>query len=312
MTTIETSIDLYVRPLWGHVKLKYNGLEATGNVLMQIADLQQIAALRLIRLTRKWEDVAAEYWPGQPAHQEGFDPRFWSVLLKDVDYQIRAFARRGGAGGPDGPSFNEDAEDEASNEADKRTSLHAGPDRAHWAVIHDAVTDFWDTMPKYDKTILALRYFDALSPKEIAALVDVPLTRVYDHIATARTRWRTHARNQFTDHLESVAPRHPNPWEPPHALNAWLIEHGWPELPDYLGFVTRCFRDDIGYPANVLTLASVSTGRPQPERRVLSPFQGAQVDKWLTAGMSMMQIARDLGVAYHAVTGYVAAGRRAA
>ena len=73
-----------------------------------------------------------------------------------------------------------------------------------------------------------------------------------------------------------------------------------------------CFTADVSYLCDILGMGNNSRKHAlNPERRFLSPYQEAQADKWIAAGMSHRQIGEDLGVPTWVIDKHASTGRRA-
>ncbi|GEB94383.1 hypothetical protein [Microbacterium lacticum] len=318
MTNVENMVTEFLPQMRAHIIGKYGWLERRGNCMITVDDMIQVASIALLRHVDRWPRIAAD---------RGWDPNnndgaFYVMLKEDVKRSIMKYRRRE-AGDPepgeqnpiavsfdDHPLFEHGGEGE-NTDAEYRTSLNAPSMLPHWKMLQSTVVDYYVFLQKRDKVQIALRYFDELSHASTAELIGISTAASKRRITTLRSGWVDHARNQFTDHYVPLAdPAQNLRWTPPPALEAYVRDRHRMNLDEYLGIVTIAFREDVSYLTDILSEGRHYGATAHAASRALSPFQEAQVDKWMSSGMSQKQIADDLGVAYHHVNQYVKSGRR--
>lgn len=312
MTNVENMVAEFMPQLRGHVIAKYGWLERRGNCMIGIDDLIQVASMAMMRHIERWPAIAAA---------RGWDPNdndgaFYVMLKEDVKRSIihyrRLFDRdedREMSSFDDVPTIG--GEPVENTDEEFRTAIHAPSMLPHWRMLQEAVVDYFIFLRKREKMNIALRYFDELSHEVTAGLLGVGVATSRQTISKVKAEWLDHARNQFRDEQVINQERvHGMHWEPSEALTAFIRDRHRMDIDEYLGIVTIAFREDISYLTEILGSSPHYGSIAHSGRRALSPYQEAQVDKWMASGMSQKQIALDLGVAYHHVNMYVRSGRR--
>lgn len=290
-------ITEYLPVLRGHVIKKYRWMEERGNCLITLDDLIQIASIRLMSLVDKWDDILAE----QGKTREGNGGMFWKFLAHQVKQDVLKYYNRDGR--PESnDSLDIETDTNAENPAEIKTSLLQRNDGIHWRAIHNDIVDFFATLPRKDKTFLALRYFDEMQHSTAAALLGIGEKSYRNQVGTITARWRDYTRNQFTDVPVDVARRIAVDWEPTEALITYLRDRHRKDLSEYLGIVTIAFREDTSYLVDALNTQKVVVPGATPT--LLSPAQQQQVDELMGQGVNKMDISRKLGVTYGAVIGH--------
>ncbi len=318
MTSPENMVDEFLPQLRAHVIRRYGWLERRGNCLITIDDLIQVASIALLRHIDRWPSIAADRgW--DPSNNDG---AFFVMLKEDVKRKIIRYRRDAGdpAEGeiePIATSFDNrptvDGHELETTEAEYRTSLHAPNMHPHWKMVQADIVDYFVFLRKREKMNIALRYFDELSHATTAEMLGISVQSSRQTITKVKAEWINHARNQFRDEQVLTQERtHGIVWEPSEALVAYIRDRHRMDIDEFLGIVTIAFREDVGYLTEILSENYHYGATAHAASRALSPYQEAQVDKWVAAGMSQADIARDLGVAYHHVNRYVASGRRTA
>lgn len=317
MTNVENMVNEFLPRLRAHVISKYGWLERRGNCLITIDDLIQVASIALIRHIDRWPRIAADL-NMDPTSNNG---AFYVMLKEDVKRTIWKYRRAAddpaeGEIDPIAMSFDDRPEGSdggflgATNE-EFRTALRAPSMLPHWKMVQSDVVDYFVFLQKREKMNIALRYFDELSHETTAELLGVSTAVSKSCVSNVRTDWLNHARNQFRDEQVPTLPRRDGiKWEPSEALVAYLRDRRRMDIDEYLGIVTIAFREDVSYLTEILSETRYYSATGRAHKRALSPYQEAQVDKWIAAGMSQADIARDLGVEYHHVNQYVRTGRQ--
>ncbi|WP_315551252.1 sigma factor-like helix-turn-helix DNA-binding protein [Microbacterium aurum] len=317
MTSIENMVNEFLPQLRAHVIAKYGWLERRGNCLVTIDDLIQVASIALLRHIDRWPRIAAD---------AGMDPTrnngaFYVMLKEDVKRKIMRYRREAddpaeGEIDPIAMSFDDRPEGLdggflGATDEEFRTALHAPSMMPHWKMIQSDVVDYFVFLRKREKMNIALRYFEELSHETTAELLGVSVATSRQTISTIKKEWLNHARNQYRDEQVNLQGRvHGIKWEPSEALVAFLRDRRRMDIDEYLGIVTIAFREDVSYLTEILSETRHYGATAHAGTRALSPYQEAQVDKWMSKGMSQAQIARDLGVDYHHVNQYVRSGRQ--
>jgi RNA polymerase sigma factor (sigma-70 family) len=298
-----------IRPF---VASKFGWLERRGNCMVTVDDLIQVASIALMRHAERWGDNLADSLGVDPETAFDGGPNaglFWTTLREDVERAIYAYRHRDAKDDEFMDSFDNRGEDDESD-AEKRTSLRTPGNGFTWGVIRENVVDYYMFLPQRDRVMIALRYFDDLTHTRVAELLGVNTSTVRQRDKVLRDEWVTVARNQYAEHPTPLADRRSNiKWEPSELLTTYIRDRWRKDVHEYLGIFTIALREDIGYLSEILSSERTYAGDAHAASRILSPYQDAQIDKWYAAGMSMRDIARDLGVAYHLVTTYVASGR---
>ncbi|WP_144797690.1 sigma-70 family RNA polymerase sigma factor [Microbacterium paludicola] len=305
-------ISEYLPVLRGHVIKKYRWMEERGNCLITIDDLIQIASIRLLKLAADWDDILA----GQGKTRAGNNGLFWKYLENGTKQSVLKYYERVGNVPLKGKSERDvtggltaiSADGEEYGATDDQSA------REWWQSVEDSmfgkitlrkVADFFDTLPRRDKIIIALRHYDELPFAQIDALLGVAKRTVNPQADQIVTRWRDFARNQFTDHQVEVSKRQARPWEPTDVLIEYLRTRHRNDLPTYLGRVTIAFHTDPTYLAEILnpatTRSPASLSGYHGDRLPLSAFMQAQIDKMLGEGVTGAEIARTLGLSRNRV-----------
>lgn len=315
MTYVEEMVNEFLPKLRGHVVAKYGWIERRGNCLITIDDLIQVASITLLKHIDKWPRIAASLG----MDPEGNNGAFYATLKTDVKFAISKYRARDAHEDDEHDMLGHSFDDlpplagEAGENTDEefRTAIRAPSNMPHWPMTQASVVDYFVFLHKRDKVHIALRYFDELSHATTAELLGIGSAVSTSRMSVVRRGWVDHARNQFTDHAVQMNDGPANiRWEPSEALIAYLRDRHRMDIDEYLGIVTIAFREDVTYLIDILGDGRTTANDARAYQRALSPYQEAQVDKWMNAGMTMKDIAHDLGVAYHHVTSYVRSGRR--
>ena len=317
MTNVENMVNEFLPQLRAHVISKYGWLERRGQCLVTVDDLIQVASIAMLRHIDRWPKIAAD---------RGWDPNnndgaFYTMLKEDVKRKIIRYRRESGDPAADevdpiAKSFDDrpkglDGVSVGNTPEEYRTALHAPSMLPHWKMVQSDVVDYFVFLQKREKMNIALRYFDELSHETTAELLGVSTAVSKSCVSNVRTDWLNHARNQFRDEQVPTLPRRDGiKWEPSEALVAYLRDRRRMDIDEYLGIVTISFREDVSYLTEILSETRHYGATAHAGTRALSPYQEAQVDKWMAKGMSQKQIAIDLGVEYHHVNQYVRTGRQ--
>lgn len=283
-------ISEYLPVVNGHIVRRYGGLIRGGNCLFTVEDVQQIAAIALVKLVDQWDGILAE----QGKTREGNGGLFWRYLENNVKRDVLDFYNRAGKKGNRDVDLMEEYGD---GDDDKRTSLWHMP---RPSLAQQDVVDFFVTLPQRDKILIALRYFDELPFDRVADILSAEKRTTQTLTHRVVERWRAHARNQFQTYLEEVPPRQPRQWEEPESLSLYLQTRHRKDISEYLGYVTICFRADVSYLVDILGRERVEAAG---QRATLSPFMQAQVDQMISDGVNNAEIARTLGLGYGQVRG---------
>lgn len=284
-------ISEYLPVVNGHIVRHYAWMRDRGNCLITIEDLQQIAAITLINLTAKWDDILAR----EGKTRDGNGGLFWTFLAHQVKQDVLKYYERVGTRETDRLADSIDADDEF------RTSIRIPDGSATGKILTADIAAFYDTLPRKDKVLIALRHFDELPYPQIASILGANKMTTFNLTARVEARWRDFARNQFTDHQVDVARRVEVAWEPPESLIEYVHTRHRKDLSEYLGYVTLCLRNDVTYLTGILGGRSIAPGA-MPSG--LSPSQQVEVDKLIGEGVNKMEISRRLGVTYGVVIGH--------
>ncbi|MCC2032198.1 hypothetical protein [Microbacterium allomyrinae] len=266
----------------------YRGIARRGNCLCSVEDLQQIAAMQLVTLAAEWDAICASK---QILRDDEQGPLFWAFLKHRVKQAVLEFFNRAGSKGVGAISLDETATEDAK---DFRTSLHAPGDTPVAQIIRRDLVDFFEIMPRRDKVLIALRYYDELPWSQVADILSANVQTTRNLSYLVEERWRVHARNMFTDYPTEEVPRRAKHWDLPETLEVYLRTRHRKDLPGYLWFVTTCFREDVSYLVDVLGNEHIKM--PGAFEPTLSPFQQAQIDAMLRDGVSTLEIGRLLGL----------------
>lgn len=309
---MDTLLADWAPKLRGYVIKHYGWMETRGNCLIGIDDLVQIALIALVDLAARWDDILA----AQGKTRDGNDGMFWAYLKQQTKNAVWTFYRREGNVPADGPAERDLTRGLEITTADEDT-LHvtdAVDLRDWWLTVEDtmygkitlrAIADFYDTLPRRDKILIALRHYDELPYKQVGALLGMRDTSAQELTRSITDRWRDHARNQYTDHHVEVKRRVARDWEEPDTLTAYIRDRHRNDLPTYIGRVSIAIHTDPAYLADILNpgrayAPGASYGRFEP----LSPYMQHQIDKMLGDRVPMTEIARVLGIGYQRVRGH--------
>lgn len=288
----ERRFSVYLPIVQGHIIKHYGRLAERGNCLITKDDLVQIAAIELLTLIDKWDDIVAERDDVEPGASS--DRLFWAYLQNNVksaalNYSERvAKTKQEARRSLDAPGL----EDHDNSDA-VRTSIQRYRDPS---LVQQEIADFYDLMPTRDKTLVALRYFDELSFNQIAHLMDAQPVTARNLTYTAVERWKTHARNQWLDQIEKVPARIVSGWEAPEPLVGYMDARYRTDLHTYLGYVGICLRADVSYLCDILGKGRFQpTGASQSLRKLTVDDQMA-IDLRLASGESQASIAKAFGV----------------
>ncbi|WP_433721132.1 hypothetical protein [Microbacterium laevaniformans] len=291
----------YLPVVHGHIAKNYAWMARRGNCLITVEDLQQIAAIALLKLCAKWDAILAS----EGKSRDGNSGLFWTILKVRVRDDVLKYYARIGLREVD------DLSDSIDDDDDFRTSIRAPYTPAPGAILLADVADFFDTLPRKDKVYIALRHYDELPYPQMASILGALPATTRTLTSRIEGRWRDFARNQFTDHSVQVPRRVEVGWEPSDSLLNYVSSRHRNDLPTYLGRVSTAFHADPVYLSHILseapTIAPGTGNRWEP----LSPFIQSQIDKMIGDGVNHMEISRTLGISYARVRGH-ASRRRAA
>ncbi|MCM3779858.1 sigma factor-like helix-turn-helix DNA-binding protein [Microbacterium hydrocarbonoxydans] len=304
LTRDDPLISEYLPVVRGHIVKNYAWMADRGNCLMSIDDLKQVAAIALVKLVGRWDDVLAE----QGKSREGNGGLFWWYLKEDVKRTVSKYYRDIAHKG----EYDEPTTDELGEETweVQRTSLRTPTDAPGSRITREDIVDFFTTLSPRHKTLIALRYFDELPFVDVADVMSAVPGTVRNITQTGLKNLRAFARNQFLDDPAPMPRQVHMPWEPPESLVTYLRERHQKDLPEYLGIVTLAFRADVSYLVDML-----HEGRhevPGSKQLTMSPFQQAAADELLSQGESMREVSRRLDVSYGIIVHHAKRRRSAA
>ncbi|WP_292763737.1 sigma-70 family RNA polymerase sigma factor [Microbacterium sp. UBA3486] len=289
-------ISEYLPVVSGHIVNKYSWMAERGNCLMSLDDLKQVAAIALVKLVSRWDDVLAE----QDKTREGNGGLFWWYLKTDVKRAVSKYYRDIAQHGEyDAPILDELG---AETLEMQRTSVRAPSEAAGARLTREDIVDFYSLMPLRDKTIIALRYFDELPYPQLADILDAQTKTTRNLTMNAVNRLRAFARNQYIDAPGKVPVRIEQPWSPPPALLTYLRERHRMNLAEYLGIVTIALRVDVSYLVEILR--TDRTNVPGAMASTMTSFQCAAADELLRQGETMREVARRLDVSYGVIVSH--------
>lgn len=308
--TTDPLITRYLPVVNGHIVKHYRWIEEKGNCLVSVEDLQQIAAMSLVKLAGKWDEILASLGK----ERDGDNALFWGYLRNTIKSDVRTFYRDHGRKGADDSSIFTEATDEDGNEKEDetwaaiRTSVRAPEDSAFGKLVWNNLIDYFELMPTRDKVLFALRHFDELSIAQTADVLSANVSTTGSLLSTERARWRTFARNQVIDFPTPMTPRRARPWEAPESLHEYVQTRHRKDLPEYLWYVTEAFRRDVSYLTEILGTAAVFA--PGVNAPVISPYMQTQIDRMYNDGAGPTEISRLTGLTISTVIGHI--GRRRA
>lgn len=289
-------ITKYLPMVKALVVRRYASMGRSGNCLLTVDDLVQIASIELMHLTEKWDEILAD----MGKTRDGNDGMFWRFVEKRVRDAVMKYYDRVARAKRDPSSSIDDIEANPEHYSiEVRTALAR---LQQPSIVHHDIAGFFDTLPRKDKVYVALRYFDELSYAQMADLLGANKNTTTNLTVRIVDRWRDFARNQFTDHAVVVGRRVEVAWEPTQPLLTYIENRHRVGLPEYIGWVSLCLRADVSYLAAILT--SERTEGPASREPLLSPAQQVQVDDLLRAGVNKKEISRRLGVTYGLVLGH--------
>lgn len=294
--TTDPLISRYLPVVNGHIMKNYRWIEERGNCLCTVEDLQQIAAIALIRLAGKWDEILAE----KGKARDGDNALFWAYLKNYVKSDVNAFFRDHGKKGADDDTIFKGEDDETEDEM-VRTSIRAKEDTPIGNIIWEDLVDFFELMPQKDKILIVLRYFDELTFDQMGDVLSANPGTTKALTSLVEQRWRLRARNMFTDYPAEETPRKPRPWDKPDSLEVYLQSRHRRDLSEHLWFATQCFRDDVSYLTDILGSTPFYPAGATEGRRVLNPTQEAMIDAMIREGESGAEIARRLEIPLHQV-----------
>jgi RNA polymerase sigma factor (sigma-70 family) len=299
-------ISEYLPVIRGHITKKYSWVDGTGNCMLTVDDLIQVASIALVRLVDRWDGFLAR----DGKEREGNGGLFWNFLENEVKNDIAKYYRDVvKLDRPTSDSLDAVPQDADESLATIRTALNARRDGESWGMVNDDLVDHFSVMPQRDKILIALRYFDELPFARIADVLGANEKTTRNLTLNAVNRWRAFSRNQYVEYPTDLPRRLPQPWEPTETLTTYLQSRHRKDISEYLGYVTICFRNDVSYLVDIL--GSERTVAPGAKAVGLSPAQQHQVDELMAQSVNMVEISRRLGVSYGLVIGH-ARRRRAA
>ncbi len=284
----EAIIARMLRPLRGHIVNRYAWMERRGGCLVTVEDLIQVASLELVKLATEWTTKR----PAEMLVDEG--RVFWSYLQKIVKTTVLDCLNENldpqqvdlDEQGAYGSGHASDIDDEP------RTSVRTPAVSFNWAMLSEEIVDYFAVMPRRHKVLIALRYFEELTFDEIGVLNGMSKESVFKIVGPAVESWRKVTQGIYAEKRWGVARITGSPWEAPAAVEEFVQARHGIDVTEWLGFVTRCFRADVSYLVDAL-----SVGRYFPPGAVavgLSPAQRAQVDIMISAGHNPTDVARRL------------------
>jgi RNA polymerase sigma factor (sigma-70 family) len=287
----------------GHVQRHYGYIARAGNCILQYEDLLQVAYIELVRLVRAWDEIKPE-GVGDDIDDERTRMTFMGYLRDRVKWEILKYSRdtTDGLASYSYASFDEPgAFDSDQTEAEVRTSLnlHVAP-----SITHADIADYFSTLPTRDKVILALRYFDELTYKEIAEIVGTTENSAAAFASKACDAVRAFARNQFVSDPTEI-PHRRDAWEAPDTVTTY-VRARWQreDLAEYLGVVTLCFRADVSYLVDIIGRTHVHVPKSQTSGRIRWELQD-EIERRYDAGQTQAEIADAMGLAKSTVWNHV-------
>lgn len=305
----------YDKFVTGFAVKKYHWLQGR-SCLLAVDDIVQLARIALLEVSQEWPQLRLTRDRGQYEDRE-----FWRYLETAIRGGVLGEARRLQRHHHDEWDRSIDAIQEAFDtpgqhisssdataliEGDERTSLRVGRSSATWMMTHEAAVDYFAILPRRHKIIIALRYFDDMTLPAVKRLLGRYAGDPSTLSARAIESWRAYVRTLFLDDADNVAPlkARNRGGDEPYALTRFVRERYGSDVDGWLGFVTRCFREDVSYMVDILGHDVYVP--PGAYGATLSPFQQTQVDVWRAAGVSIAEIGRRLNVTWDVVKNYTA------
>jgi DNA-directed RNA polymerase specialized sigma24 family protein len=305
----DTLISFYLPVVRGHIVNKYAWMETRGNCLITIEDLQQIAAIALVKLAAEWDETVAEHYPNEPQRREGHDPRFWGLLAKAIKFRVINYYKNVGRADDNEnswPSFDAPPPDGSTlNYAEAHTSIRQPESSPLWGLVNDTLIEYFQILSTREKVLIALRYFDELPFEQIADILSSQRGTCGAKVKEIGARWRAYARNQFVDQPAELAPHNPYRWEVPPGLIEYVETRHRKDLSEWLWFVTECFRADVGYLTAVLGEGRYVVPGSLAKLHVISPYVGSQIDSMRADGLTQQAVANMLGITKSQVSHYL-------
>lgn len=298
-------ITEFLPTLRGHVIYNYRWMERRGNCLLTLDDIIQIASITLVKLADEWDSIREEQGL---EHSNGL---FYTILKHRVKHDVLKYYVRVGKGDEEQPWSLDKSADDGRSDADglslselemARTSIRVRENAVHWLAINDTIIAFYETLPTKDKVFLAIRYFDEVPTHTAASILELGRSTYSTQVSNIVARWRQFTRNQFTDHPSEVSKRVEYEWTPPETLLTYLRDRHRKDLHEYLWYVTTCMRQDVSYLVDILGTGRAYSPDTVGGRSTITPAQAREIDHMLGQGFKMTEIAKQLGVAYSAVT----------
>lgn len=300
-------ISEYLSQMNAHIATKYAWLTYRGNCLVTVEDLQQLAAITLVKLTASWDSYLATRGLSRSDDVGGL---FWNSVKNNVKQDLlKYYAREGQADnfGAETPIV-EETDDE--DELHKRTTITAVTESPEWGVIRDAIIDAYALMPRRFKVVVALLQFDGLDQAQAADVLGVSQSAVSLTMSKAREYLREVARSQFVSSPSRAAPFSRSRWTEPATFAEYVTSRHRMDTDEFLGIVHIAFRTD---PIYLVHLLGQNDGAGKNRGTfTLTPEQQARVDYLSGHGISLKAVAETIGVPYHQVYRYAKAEERRA
>lgn len=287
-----------------HIRARYRWVEdKTGNVLVSVDDLVQVAAFELLKLAETWDDVARAMQITTDIDQHG--GLFWKTLAhrvknriltyKDQDVKVKNdYLTKPSTVVVDGV---EDDDWEVI-----RTSLRAPMEPS---LLHQEIVDFLSVMPQRDKVVIALRYFERLPYRQVGTLMESSGQSVSNTERDVTERLRTFALSRIKDDPPEVPARSNRPWSPPPVLIHYIEAKHGSDVPGWLGYFTICCRLDVGTVVSILSDERwMSPAADGGRGTSLTSMQRTMIDELLGQGVSKAEAARRVGASRSAVNYY--------
>lgn len=293
----EGMVARYAPYIPGYIRNHYGWLSKR-HCLYDVDDLTQIAMIELIKLSKTWELSG----PLALQSRELRNKLFFYDLKGKVGEAIRSHRLRVEPGKYVEDSFDRDYDESGESILEPRTRVNQRTSTNDWPMILTDIVDQFSALPLGRKVILGLHYYDELRYDQISELLDRPRENLATDASKSRTAIRNFARNHFADHEVDVHQFREAAFEPSEALTAYIEGRHRMDIQEWMGVFTLALRSDPVYLNRMLDtdrrLVHGSTSR----RRDTDLQQ--MIDVRLQSGMSISDVAEDLGMRYQKVWRY--------